>query len=805
MQQKPMKPIGRLKTFETIMSHKPRFFYTLFIAVAAVFLIYTLAARAWLQTDLTALLPAEQSADAVWQAADKAAEAQLNGQVVLLAGSDDAQQAFQTAAEVAKLWRSSGVFAEVDSEIAPDLAQLRPAVQRLGLAVLPQQQREWLQSDPQAYFRQRAEDALNPFAAPSPLPLDQDWLGFGRFVTERAQPGGRLQWHAESGMLFTEDESGKTWVWLRARLPEQSGVANGSNDLLPLLAQSRSLAEQQGVQTLSAGGALFAAAAKADAERESRLMSVAGLLLTFSLLLWVFRSGRVFWLVLPLAAGLLTGLAASLLLFGQVHVLTLVISTSLLGMLVDFPLHWLAPSVFPRPSESRAAAHPAARLSDGLSWQAGAAMRHARPVFLTSLAITVLGYALLWFTPLPVLRQTAVFSGFALLGAFGATVWWLPPLFARYQPKAVPFAAWVQRLYPLTGRLKQRLRRKGWLALAALLLLAGLWRSSWHDDIRQWVAMPPELLAQAQQIGALSGQDFSGQYLLIEAPDEDMLLQRSADVRRALQPLLDAQQLGALQSLDQWVMPVAGQQMLQRRLNELAALPQTWAAMREIGVPRQTMRQALREAAAAPPLTLSQSLQTPLAEAWRPLYLGEAAPGRFAAVARLQAMENAAAVQAAVRHLEGVRWVDKRAHLNELFHHTRNQAAWLKLASYALAWLLLWKIFGARRGALILAVPLASALGVVALLGWLGVPVSLFAMFGLLLVSAIGVDYAVYAYAAHESAPARLGGMLLAALTTGISFGLLALSSTPAVAAFGTTVALGVVLNLLFAAWLLRE
>ena len=230
MQQKSIKPIGRLKIFETIMSHKPRFFYTLFIAVTAVFLIYTLAARAWLQTDLTALLPAEQSTDAVWQAADKAAEAQLNAQVVLLAGSDDAQQAFQTAAEIAKLWRDSGVFAEVDSEIAPDLAQLRPAVQRLGLAVLSQQQREWLQTDPQAYFRQRAEDVLNPFAAPSPLPLDQDWLGFGRFTLAQAQPLSKLQWHAESGMLFTEDESGKTWVWLRARVPEQSGVANGSND-----------------------------------------------------------------------------------------------------------------------------------------------------------------------------------------------------------------------------------------------------------------------------------------------------------------------------------------------------------------------------------------------------------------------------------------------------------------------------------------------------------------------------------------------------------------------------------------------
>ena len=62
-------------------------------------------------------------------------------------------------------------------------------------------------------------------------------------------------------------------------------------------------------------------------------------------------------------------------------------------------------------------------------------MKHVLPSFAVSLTITVLGYALLWFTPLPVLRQTAVFSGFALFGAFGATVLWLPPLFRRYRAK----------------------------------------------------------------------------------------------------------------------------------------------------------------------------------------------------------------------------------------------------------------------------------------------------------------------------------------------------------------------------------
>ena len=76
-------------------------------------------------------------------------------------------------------------------------------------------------------------------------------------------------------------------------------------------------------------------------------------------------------------------------------------------------------------------------------------------------------------------------------------------------------------------------------------------------------------------------------------------------------------------------------------------------------------------------------------------------------------------------------------------------------------------------------------------------------MFGLLLVSAIGIDYAVYVLNAGHSTDARLGGMLLAALTTGISFILLAFSGTPAVAAFGMTVSIGVILNLWLAARLM--
>ena len=763
--------------------------YTLFTSLLCLFLIHSVTAKPWLQTDLAALLPAEQQPDALLVAADKAGEAQLNGQIVMLTGSANAETAFQAAAEIAGKWRESGVFAEVDSSVMPDLDSVRADMQRLALATLPQEQARLLVDNPKQYFQARAEDAANPFAAMSPLSLEQDWLGFGRFVAAKANPQSRLQWNMDNGMLFTEAD-GKTWVWLRGRL-KTGDHFSGNDRLLPLINDSRTIAQKHGAETLAAGGALFAAASKTAAEAESKAMSIAGTLATFALLLWVFRSARVFWLALPLAAGMLTGLAAALAVFGKVHILTIVIGTSLVGMLVDFPLHWLAPSVFRQPENGK--------------WSSESAMKHVLPSFAVSLMITVLGYALLWFTPLAVLRQTAVFSGFALLGAFGATVLWLPPLFRRYQAKTVPFAGLTESLLRLQGRLNKRLHKRGWLALGSIFLAVGLWRSDWRDDIRQWVNMPSEMLAQVQRIGELSGTDFGGRYIVTEAASEDALLAKNAELAQALQPLVAQGKLGGFQSLDQFVAPVAAQQQVQHHLRELAGQPENWQPLADIGIPSETIRQALIQAADTPPLTLSGSLKTALAQAWQPLYLGEVERGRYAAVVRLNGVTDETAVRTAALGIAGTHWADKRAHLNALFHHTRNQAAWLKLASYALAWLLLWRMFGAKRGSKILAVPLAAAVCTVAALGWLGIPVSLFAMFGLLLVSAIGADYAVYAVTAKHTAAARLGGMLLAAATTAISFALLAFSSTPAVAAFGLTVTIGVAFNIWLAGALLAD
>ena len=68
-------------------------------------------------------------------------------------------------------------------------------------------------------------------------------------------------------------------------------------------------------------------------------------------------------------------------------------------------------------------------------------------------------------------------------------------------------------------------------------------------------------------------------------------------------------------------------------------------------------------------------------------------------------------------------------------------------------------------------------------------------------MTAIGVDYTILMREQIGGAAVSLLGTLLAAVTTWLSFGLLALSSTPAVSNFGLAVSLGLAFSFMLAPW----
>lgn len=716
----------------------------------------------WLQTDLRALLPEEQGWQPIQVQADQKQEARFNQQLIAMIGHKEAAQAFQLTAEIAQQWRTSGLFSQINDKILPDLASLQKEINTLKFATLPAKVREQLLKQPESYFQHYAEQIVNPFEKANLLPLEQDWLGFGRFVFDSQTTA--MQWNADNGMLYTEKE-GMTWVLLRGELA-QAETIKPTHSLLEIVDENRAMAKAKQAEFLVTGAALFAADAKQKAETESNVMSVLGITLTLFLLAFVFRTWRIVWLFLPIVMGMLSGLCAVILGFGQVHILTIVIGTSLVGVLIDFPLHWLASSLF--------AQH----------WQPKQAMRSLRFTFLISLLITLVGYALLAFTHLPILKQTALFSIVALIGAMLTTMFILPTLFKCYQAKS-PSALLVKVRSVLTVFFSKPIHKLTWLGLS-IFTAAGIYQIQWQDDIRQWVALPDAMLSEAQEIAQLAGINLSSQYLLVTAEDNEKLLQKETDLHEQL-----TQQGIAFQGLSQWIMPEKEQREFGEKLSQLP--PESYEMMAQIGLPIDNITQALQHLKTAQPLALENALKTQIGQGWQAFYLGKLADNQVASLVQVKLQAGQSAEQFA--NGKDIFWQDKRAHLNSAFENTRDQAAWLKLLSFVLAGVLLWKYWGVKRGMMMLLPPLLAIVLTLAIFGWIGRPIGLFSLFGLLLVSAIGVDYTAYMQTAEESLSNKRIAILLAALTTLISFMLLGISATPAVAMFGLSVSIGVLFS----------
>ena len=748
--------------------------YAVFILFVSLFFGYFVKQGNWLQTDLHTLLPSQQEWANIQVLAVQQQEKQLNSQIIALIGHADEKQAFQLTDHITQTWRSSKLFSHITDRIQPNLTQLQQDIQLVAFATLPQAVREQLINDPKGYFQQYAEDIVNPFKRNNLLSLEQDWLGFGRFAQQTQQ--GNVQWHAENGMLTVKQDN-MTWVLLRAEL-QQNDFINPSENLTALLTGNRQYLTQSGAQFKITGSALFAADAKQKAEKESTLMSVLGVSLTLLLLLIVFRTPRILWLFLPILIGMLSGVVATVWGFGQIHILTLVIGTSLVGVLIDFPLHWLAGSLFDR------------------KWLPLLAMQKLRFTFFISLLVTLLGYGLLAFTHLPILQQTALFSAVSLITALLATQLFLPYLFYRYQPTTLlPERKTFNLIQKGLNTFANKRFNKGTLLIISLLVLGGGIKSSWHDDIRQWVSMPQSMLNEAKTIGELTGVDLGSQYFLLTAENEALLLEKDAKLSKQL-----AQRNITFKSLSQWIAPLAEQKQFAEYLQHISA--DDYAVLNDIGVPPEKIQQNLTALSQRKPLTLSKALNTQLGQAWKMLYLGELAPNQVASIIKISQADSA--TMQALANNRDIFWQDKRSHLNQAFKEAKEQAAWLKIISFVIAGLLLWKVFETKTSIRILFIPCIAILGTVAIFGWIGLSIGLFSMFGLLLVSAIGIDYAVYMKTVNEEPSHKRITLTLAACTTLISFLLLAISSTPAVATFGISVSIGVIISLLTTLKLMR-
>lgn len=641
--------------------------------------------------------------------------------------------------------------------------------------LLTPEQRQMLAASDTPALAQRALTALYQPAAQARL---SEWVAdpLGLWVQWWAQRAAQSHARPRDGLLWLQSE-GRHWAVLAYEVPGSAFRLSGEAVYGQAIAQATEAIQARWpqMQVLRAGVPLHAEAAAVQASGEINTIgwgSLAGVLL----LTWLaFRSLRPIALVgVSLVVGCAVALSVTAWVFGEVHLLTLVFGASLVGVAEDYGIHYFAA----RQSQTQMPAH---RL-----------MRSLLPALWLALGTSMIAYLALGAAAFPGLRQMALFAALGPVAALLTVVCWFPWLDRGHVPRS-RFADLVGGSLAHWPRLPLGRRACAGYALVAAALLAIVWlQLRAQDDVRQLQNSPAELVEQQRRISAMLGLPSPAQFYLLRGASAEQLLQREEQLTQRLQPIAAQGHITGWSAVSDWVPSQAQQRRDAQRLAEVepAVLSAVNSALGE---------QMQRPAFAAQALTVDAWLEQPISAAARALWLGQVGE-QWMSVVMLRGLHDwgvLGQLAAAAQGLEGVRWVDKPAEISSLLSRYRDSMTWLLVLGHLLVLVALCWRFG-RRAWRAWVPTLAATLGVLAFMAATGQPWQLFNVLALVLLLGVGVDYGIFLLEHEEDGSAWLA-VVVGAGSTWLSFGLLGLSQTPALKAFGTTLMVGLPLVLLLA------
>jgi predicted exporter len=567
----------------------------------------------------------------------------------------------------------------------------------------------------------------------------------------------------------TNEPSGdSSLVWARTSAPPLSEA--GQKPVLAAVAKALEAAKQTDhsatLQWMAIGR--FAAESRSHIESEMSSLNLFSLVAVLAVAVLCLRRFHQSLHLVPVVLGALVGAWTGVTLaFDRVHVLVFVVGSLLGGVAIDYGFYlYLQP-----------ATHP------GETYH-GKVCRLLRPLAASAIT-TVLGFSLLLLSDLPLIRQLGVFVSCGLITALATAILW----FAQIEmPYAETRSFAKARL--ASGRPMQRSVAHCLLLAGAAVAIVGTLRLQWRDDIRDLEATSEELRTEATQVRALFGETAQRTIYLTrgESPSEV----REAQARflawhaEKFQGATVASLGLALPTPNDWKQAAIARQelagfpeVLRDALErhgfsggEFSSFYEDWERWRT--APASDLDTAVR--------TLAGSLKGPMAlmaatdtdGSWLVTVAehppGAEPPAEFATVGMNQLQS-----------------------FNRLFFRYRVSALKLSALGLGLVGLSVFALYGLRRGVAIFALPSGACLFAFGVLGLWGHPLNLFHLLGAFLGVCLSHNYAIFTAENLTRGDVPPPSIRLSALSTAASFGVLAFSSIPVVAALGSVVTLIVV------------
>jgi len=751
------------------------------LILLALHLVWRVMTGVNFSTDFLALLPREADTP-LMERVNKDVTDHFARRMVLLVGDPDPAKARAAAQELGDRLEKSNLLTVTSNAYGGErLKQLGALYFPYRRNLLSDQDRDLLLAGRGADVARNALAQIYGFAAvaDSRLIASDPFLLLQSYLTHLPVPLSRLS--LQDGFLTTQD-NGVTWILLGGTIKGAPFAFDFQKQLFAMLDPTIAQLQQQspGLQVKRLGAVFFAAAGSQVALQETSTLGTLSTIGSALLLLLVFRRLAPLWqnlLVIGIGAG--AALSLSMLLFDQLHVAVLLFGVSLIGIAVDYGMYYYSCLFEPSLSD------PRQRLR---SISAGIGLGYIT---------TVLGYAVLILAPFPGLRQIAIFSLIGLSAAFVSVVLWFPILDRNapvrhgrslLQAATVPWDFWERPHW--------RRWRYGLVAGCALIGLIGLWRLQVDDDVRHLQSLSGDILQQQADIQRIIGTVNSNQFMLVQGDNDEEALQREEALAPILAQQIKDHNLIGYQTIAAFLPSARRQRENRTLISEKLDQPYLAQQRQQLGLPVLSGDPAVP---ADGVLSLQQALSADPANQPLP-FLRELLLSPGLHLVPLDGLNDPAALRAAVAGIPGVHVIDPTGDYTALFGKYRHRAIWLIGLSIVLMMVVLIWRYGWQGAIRVKAPSVTAIIAATACIGLLGQGFTFFHVMALILVQSIGVDYAVFcAECAADKRPITMLGIWLSALSTILSFGLLAFSQVTAVHAFGLTMLVGIVFAFLLA------
>jgi predicted exporter len=689
----------------------------------------------------------------------------------------------KASSEFAIQLRNSGAFTQVTRNLLSEdiITMISPYIP-FRFQLLSSEDRAKLRINETGNF---TEEVLRKIYSPIPearfLPIQQDPFDlFGRWLRNFPLPPAP---QADGSGLYAEKD-GQFYRFVFATFEGDAFDLDNQKLLLDKVNNLLSKIDSNTINVASSG-LLFHAAAGADqAISEISTIGVGSLVGIVLLLGILFRRVSIIGIAfLPVAVGCLVAISLSLSIFNQLHVITLVFGASLVGVSIDYLLHFLCA---PRESNGEIKIYRALTLG---------------------LVSSVTAYFTFVFTPFPGLQQMAVFSILGLIAAWITVLVWLPYL-VRQPLRLESNLAAIKRIQDrVTTRLPYLiLVPLGFASVLAVSVATSVTEVAFRDDIRDLNTSPRRLLDNEKIVQSLLNPPQPGQYFVVSGNSLEDLLQGEEALTATLDTLIQQKTIASYQALSTYLPSKLRQKDNLTLLRSLYTHPDGLTTFAEtIGINEYPLLVSQLDAKSNRLLDFDEWKNWSVAKYPSNLLLDSDVSqngdnNSFQSMVTLYGNLDRAGIkelQSTATTFARVEFMDYPQFISELLtSYSIEISKWLvgiylmltMFLAFRFRWFSIW----------VVGTPALATFAALGCLTLLGQPFSLFHVLAAVLVLGIGLDMGIFLQESR-AAPHALIAITASAITTVLAFGLLALSQTPALHFFGQMALFGISFSWLIA------